>query len=150
MVFFTDRNLGTQFPGILKAAGLHVEEHDNHFPPNTSDEMWLAEIGRRGWLAISKDKNIARKPNEINAVMNSDVGLFIVVGGEIRHKELAENFVNCRSKVQQFLEKNSPPFIAKVYRPSPSRPQTGGRVDLWLSYQNWRDRQLGNDPTGHK
>lgn len=141
MVFFTDRNLGVQFPDILKAAGLLIEKHDDHFPAYTSDEEWLVEIGRRGWFAISKDKNIGRKPNELNAVMNSGVGLFIVVGGEIRHKELAENFVACRSKIQRFLKKNNPPFIAKVYRPSPRRPQLGGRVELWLSYEKWQSRQ---------
>ena len=143
MVFFTDRNLGSEFPGILKAAGLNVEKHDDHFPTDTSDEEWLVGIGRRGWFAISKDKNIRRKNNELSAVMNSGVGLFIVVGGEVRHRELAENFIDCENKIQRFLEKNSPPFIAKVYRPSPSRLQQGGRVELWLSYQNWQSGQLG-------
>jgi hypothetical protein len=31
VVFFTDRDLGTQFPAILSAAGLRVEKHADHF-----------------------------------------------------------------------------------------------------------------------
>jgi hypothetical protein len=31
VVFFTDRDLGIRFPGILKAAGLSVELHRDHF-----------------------------------------------------------------------------------------------------------------------
>lgn len=32
-VFFTDRNLGKQFPAILAAAGLTVERHHDLFAP---------------------------------------------------------------------------------------------------------------------
>jgi hypothetical protein len=36
VVYFTDRNLGKQFPEILRAAGLTVERHDDHFGPSNS------------------------------------------------------------------------------------------------------------------
>jgi hypothetical protein len=51
VVFFTDRDLGLAFPNILKAAGLEVEIHQNHFAPNTPDEVWLRETARLGWVA---------------------------------------------------------------------------------------------------
>lgn len=47
-VFFTDRDLGKQFPGILAAAGLEVEKHDDHFSADTRDEDWLRVVGERG------------------------------------------------------------------------------------------------------
>jgi hypothetical protein len=31
-VFFTDRDLGTVFPEILKSGGFAVERHGDHFP----------------------------------------------------------------------------------------------------------------------
>jgi len=40
-VFFTDRDLGKQFPDILKDAGVHVERHSEHFADNAKDEDWL-------------------------------------------------------------------------------------------------------------
>jgi hypothetical protein len=51
LVFFTDRDLGTAFPEILKRAGLAVERHRDHFPPDCSDQEWLAEVGKRDWVA---------------------------------------------------------------------------------------------------
>ncbi len=67
-VFFTDRNLGKQFPKILKDAGLYVEKHIDHFEDNAKDEEWLAEIGRRRWYAVTHDRRIRYKPTEIEAV----------------------------------------------------------------------------------
>ncbi len=64
MIFFTDRNLGKQFPAILKEAGLSVELHDDHFAPNTPDVDWLKEVGTRGWIVLTHDRRIGYKPNE--------------------------------------------------------------------------------------
>ena len=50
LVFFSDRDLGRAFPATLIAAGIRVERHDAHFAPDTADEEWIAEIGRRGYV----------------------------------------------------------------------------------------------------
>ena len=51
VVFFTDRDLGKQFPDILRAAGLNVERHWTTLPrrrPTKSGFKWLAaEVGAR-------------------------------------------------------------------------------------------------------
>lgn len=49
LVFFTDRDLGSAFPEILKRAGFAVERHRDHFLPDCPDEDWLAEVGKREW-----------------------------------------------------------------------------------------------------
>ncbi|MGB8338255.1 MAG: hypothetical protein WCD07_05800 [Burkholderiales bacterium] len=41
LVFFTDRDLGKNFPKALAAAGLTVERHCDLFPENGPDEQWL-------------------------------------------------------------------------------------------------------------
>jgi len=45
-IYFTDRDLGRKFPGILAAAGLVVERHEALFPPDGTDEQWLEYCGR--------------------------------------------------------------------------------------------------------
>ncbi len=143
MIFFTDRDLGSLFPRILSDAGIHVEKHDDHFPHNTPDEVWLPKVGGYGWFVVSRDKRIRYRHNELNAVMLAGVGLFLVVGHS-NHRTLAENFVSCIHKIDRFLTKHSPPFIAKVYAPPPEQRQRGsrktGRVELWLSGQAWLGR----------
>lgn len=133
-VFFTDRDLGKQFPEILRAAGLTVERHVDHFAHDTPDEEWLAEVGRQGWVAVTHDRRIRYKPNELGAVVRHQVSLLVIVGAA-PYAELAYAFVATLPRVESFLARHTPPFIGKVYRPSTSdlkrKPSAPGRVELW-------------------
>ncbi len=133
VVFFTDRDLGLQFPDILRAAGLRVERHADHFAPDCPDEEWLEAVGGRGWVAVTHDARIRHKPNELAAVTESHIGLLVVVG-KVPHAELARSFVATSRRILRFLASHERPFIAKVYRPSPHElarnPNAPGRIEL--------------------
>lgn len=133
-IYFTDRDLGKRFGEILKAGGLTVERHADHFAPDTADEVWLAEIGKRGWIALTHDRRIRYKPNERDAVMRHGVALLVIVGNA-PFSDLAHSFVATIPRIEQFLASHQAPFIAKVYRPLPDETaQTRaapGRVELW-------------------
>jgi PIN like domain len=65
VVWFTDRDLGKQFPRILTKAGLAVERHAELFRPTGSDEEWLRHCGENGRVAIDEaleDHHPARRP----------------------------------------------------------------------------------------
>lgn len=135
IVFFTDRDLGKLFPAVLRDAGLTVERHADHFSPTTPDEEWLAETARRGWVAITHDRRIRYKPNELEAVAYHNVGLLVVIGAA-PHGDLARSFVVTAPRIISFIEVQQRPFIAKVYRgpastPSRSSAVLPGRVELW-------------------
>jgi hypothetical protein len=68
-VYFTDRDLGKRFPEILRAGGLDVRRHVDLFPPACPDEVWLEDVGRRQWVAVTHDRRIRYKPNEQAAVV---------------------------------------------------------------------------------
>lgn len=133
-VYFTDRNLGKQFPAILAAAGLQVERHHDLFPPEGSDEQWLEYCGTQGRVAITHDQRIRHKPNEREAVMQHGVALLIMIG-KAPYPELARHFVATLPKIAAFLDNYEPPFIAKLYRASPAElarnPSARGEVSLW-------------------
>ena len=134
IVFFTDRDLGKQFPGILREAGLVVERHDDHFRHNTPDEEWLAEVSRRGWVAITHNKRIRYTPNELAAIIEHRVALLVVIGHPPM-VNLARSFVAASTRIQQFVSRHQPPYIAKVYRPSSSalakNPAALGEIRMW-------------------
>jgi hypothetical protein len=133
-VFFTDRDLGKRFPHILAAAGVMVERHGDHFADNCPDEAWLESVGQRGWVVVTHDARIRYKPNELAAVVHHRVAMLVVVG-HAPHAQLAEHFVSTLPRITAFLAKHDAPFIAKVYRPSPSElarnPRAPGSVSLW-------------------
>lgn len=134
VVFFTDRDLGKQFPLILRAAGLAVEAHADYFAPAAKDEEWLEESAKRGWVAVTHDRRIRYKPNELAAVIAHRAALLVVVG-HAPFADLARAFVTTAPRIVTFLERHDRPLIAKVYRPRPADlakdPTVGGHVELW-------------------
>ncbi|MFL5385820.1 MAG: hypothetical protein ACJ8GN_25170 [Longimicrobiaceae bacterium] len=48
MEFFTDFNCGKQFPMLLRAAGLEVHMHVDHFAPDVDDAVWAPAVAARG------------------------------------------------------------------------------------------------------
>ena len=56
---FLDRNLGKHIVAErLRAEGMAVEVHDDHLPLDAPDEDWIALVGRKGWVAITKYRNV--------------------------------------------------------------------------------------------
>jgi hypothetical protein len=135
-VHFTDRDLGKRFPEILAAAGLAVERHLDLFPADGPDEQWLEHCGRNGRVAITHNERIRYTPNELAAVVQHRVALLVVVG-KAPLAQLAQNFVNTLPRIEEFVKVHEPPYIAKVYRPSPAElarnPKAFGSVLLWYS-----------------
>lgn len=133
-IWFTDRDLGKRFPEILTAAGLTVERHHDLFPPDGSDEQWLEHCGRNARIAITHNERIRYTPNELAAIVEHRVALLVVVG-KVPHADLARNFVNTLPKIEAFLDEHVPPYIAKVYRASPTdiaRDHAAkGSISLW-------------------
>jgi len=134
LVFFTDRDLGTVVPEILRAAGLSVERHRDHFPPDCPDEDWLAEVGRREWIALTHDARIRYKPNELAAVVRHRVRLLVIVG-KASFSDLAASFVATGRRIEAFLGRHPAPLIARVYRATPAElaknPSAPGRIERW-------------------
>jgi hypothetical protein len=134
LVYFTDRDLGKRFPEILVAGGLVVHKHADHFAADCPDEEWLEEIGGKGWVAITHDKRIRYKPNELAAVKKHNVRLLVTVG-KAPFPILAKHFVDTAARVELVVASTPAPFIAKVYRPSAGElaknPNAPGTVTHW-------------------
>jgi hypothetical protein len=55
-----------------------VIAHDDVFAQDTDDEVWLREAGRRGWIVLTKDEKIRRKPGEQIAIVGSGARCFVL------------------------------------------------------------------------
>lgn len=137
-IFFTDRDLGKIIPDALEEIGIEVVRHDRVFSTPPRDIKWLKFVGDNCFLAFTHDKNIGRKPEQKDMVMIAKVGLFILAGHH-PHKILATNLVRTIQKVIKFSENHTPPYIARIYKPSDDKYRRGkaGNVKLWLSHEQW-------------
>ena len=137
-VYFTDRDLGQQFPARLRLAGLLVERHADHFAPATPDTEWLSVVGRKGWIVVTHDERIRYKSNELAAVIQHRIPMLLVVG-HAPYPQLAENFVRTIARIEAFVATHQPPYIAKVYRPTPK--ESTQRQDASGSIVHWYPRE---------
>jgi len=101
VVLFVDRSLGRRSVAeALRAAGFAVIAHDEQFPQKTPDETWLATAGAAGWLVLSADRAIRRKPNELAAFTIHRVRAVFLTSGNMRGNEQAALFVRLGRKIQ--------------------------------------------------
>lgn len=133
--FFTDRDLGEQFPALLKEAGFSIERHADHFKHNEKDEVWLRVIAKRGWVILTHDQRIRYKVNEKEAVLLSRARMLVVIA-KLPYPDLARGVVNTHRRILAFLDRTPAPFIAKIYQPASvvllRNPQASGRLELRL------------------
>jgi PIN like domain/Protein of unknown function (DUF433) len=50
-----------------------VEIHGDHFDQGAADVDWLPEVGRQGWIVLTKDANIGKRTLEKIAVAQSHI-----------------------------------------------------------------------------
>jgi predicted nuclease of predicted toxin-antitoxin system len=117
-VFFVDRSLGRKIiPDTLRAAGEEVRVHDEHFPQDAKDEVWLAEAGRQGWVVLTKDKNIRYRAIELQALLAAKVRAFVLTArGDLSGVEVGQIFVKALPAMKKLCASTKPPFIARVSR----------------------------------
>jgi predicted nuclease of predicted toxin-antitoxin system len=117
LVIFLDRSLGKQIiASVLRTAGYTVEVHDDHFPPDASDEIWLSEVSRRGWVVFTKDKRIRYRAPELAAVSATNASVFTLTAGSIQAQEMADIFILALPKIRIFFATKPPPYIVTVSR----------------------------------
>ena len=102
---------------ILRAAGLNVLVHDDHFAQDAPDSEWLTIAGSNQWIVITRDERIRYRAGEKQALRRAKVRAFVLAAqGNLRAEVLAEIFLRALPKVRQLVAKNRPPFIAKIWR----------------------------------
>jgi predicted nuclease of predicted toxin-antitoxin system len=106
--------------------GISVECHDDHFPKEAQDIEWMPEVGRRGWIVLTKDARIGKRTLEKIAVTHAGIRMFVLASQNLSGADMAEAFQKAMEAMQKFAIENPAPFMAKVYR--------NGRVEEWKNH----------------
>lgn len=114
---FLDRSLGKHIiADRLRQEKIKVEVHDDHLPNTAPDEEWIALVGERGWVALTKDKRIRYRRAEIRSVLANAARLIVIQINNVKASEIAEVLVRSRRRIARFTAKREPPFVAAIYR----------------------------------
>jgi hypothetical protein len=116
---FLDRSLGRiQVPALLRTAGLRLITLAEHYgipaDETVADTTWLAEVGRRGWVALMKDENIRRNRAERMAVRQYAVRCFCLTRQTLTAQDMADRFLHNLSAMERACSQAGP-FIYAVY-----------------------------------
>ncbi len=114
---FLDRNLGKHIIAKrLRDAGMTVEVHDDHLPMNAPDEDWIALVGRKGWVAVTKDKNIRYRTAELNAIRKHSARVIVIRMKNATGPEIADVLVKGHRRIARFTANTPAPCIAGIQR----------------------------------
>ncbi len=112
--WFVDRALGRRLAQELRAAGWKVETHDDHFKQDAEDSFWLADVGQRGWIVLTKDKAIRRNALEQAALVRAGVACFTLGHGNLSAAQMAAAFLAAEARMAKVLRRFDVPLTASV------------------------------------
>lgn len=117
LVFFLDRSIGRKkVAAALRQIGVQVKVHDDNFISDAKDEEWLREVGRKGWIVLTKDTRIRYRASQLAALMKGNVAAFVLTAGNLSGDEMAAVFVKSVPAISKFVARHPTPFIAKIAR----------------------------------
>lgn len=76
--------------------------------------MWLAEVTHRGWVVLTKDKNIRRNEVERAAIVTSGAACFMLGRGDLSGATMGRVFVEALPRVRRVLRRYEAPLGASV------------------------------------
>lgn len=100
---------------VLREAGhvAHVQGPAT-FGTGTPDTEWLPEVGRRGWVLITKDKNIRKREIELRALQESGVRAFVLTAGGLTGEEQGRVIREAMPGILRLLRRKSSSFVARI------------------------------------
>ena len=126
IVLFLDRNLGKHIIAErLRSDGLNVEIHDDHLPLDAPDEEWLELVGRRRWVALTKDKNIRYRATEIQSIRTHRARVVVVRAKNATATDIAELLLKGKNRIARFVARTEAPFVAGIDRSGRVTPYRG-------------------------
>lgn len=111
---FVDICLGShKLPEELKSLGVRIERHVDHFARDCEDGKWLEVVGQRGWIILTKDEKILRRPAERAALEHAGAHAMFFGRQDATGDELIEAFKVALPKLDRlFATVLKPTFVA--------------------------------------
>jgi hypothetical protein len=117
--FFVDRSLGYHvLPDALRGLGLVVHTMRSVYGPDAEetvpDVVWLEQAGGAGWVVLTKDDAIRRRPVELQALAAHGVRAFCLTNANLTGEQQRDRFLaNLNRMIQR--SRRPGPWICAVY-----------------------------------
>jgi uncharacterized protein with PIN domain len=124
LTFFFDNTFPPQIAEILRILGVDACHLQDKFPANTDDVDWLPEIGTNGWVVVTGDRGISKKPAERKVLEEANVvSVFMAKGFTTKPIfELVSLFIRWWPEIERAVGRVKPGTALEV--------NPNGKVDL--------------------
>lgn len=117
ITLFIDRDTWSyRLDALLRTADIPFVPHRTVFAHDAPDTKWIAEVGERGRVVVTRDQNIRRRPNELAAVRAAALHLFALTSGNLSAAEPAAVITRAWPAMQRAVVNTRPPALWSVNR----------------------------------
>lgn len=114
-MIFIDGNVPRGVADQLRNIGKDAKAKIEIFPADTQDTVWLTACGVNGWLAITRDGHIRTRPGEKQAIVDHEVGCFILTyKNDVKRAEIIRIVLDNIEKMEEKFRTTPRPFIYTV------------------------------------
>lgn len=113
-IYYLDANLdGPVLVARLREAGIRCEAHRDHFAPDAADESWIPPITSRGWVIVTRDFAIQRRPTERAAWTAARATVVMLRGDKLSAEDMATAMIAAHAggRLDTFITKRLAPMI---------------------------------------
>jgi hypothetical protein len=129
LVYYLDANLdGLELVRRLRVEGMRCEPHRDHFAPDALDEAWIPAIASRGWVIVTRDFAIQRRPTERAAWTAANATVVMLRGEKLSAVDMANMLLAAyaEGRLDNFIAKRTPPMIIYLQPDGQLRVHFGG------------------------
>lgn len=141
-MIFVDGSIPRSVADELRNIGKDAKAKIEIFPQDTKDPVWLRAVGVNGWLGLTSDKYIRRRPGEKQAIIDHRAGCFILTyKNDLYKPEIIRVVLDNIEKMEEKFRTTPRPFIYTVTKGGKFTP-----VDLSRPYGSRPSRFPGGRP----
>ena len=130
VVCFVDECLGSgDVPrALMSCEGVDVQLHRDHFDQGTRDVDWLPVVAGRGWVVLTKDVQITRRPIEVEAWKRAQAVVVALQSQSLNGSQQGAALAKAMPRIRGWLVRYRRPLIITVSRSGTPTVKFGERV----------------------
>ncbi len=115
-IYFLDENVdGPMLAEALRAEGFEVRQHRECFERGAEDERWIPVVASSGWIIVTRDIAIKRRPAERAAWIAANAVVVMIRGEQpLSAADMAATLIRVRTRLEHYIRKRMPPMIIFV------------------------------------
>jgi hypothetical protein len=130
LIYYLDANLdGPELVKRLRDGGMPCQPHRDHFAPDARDDAWIPEIAARGWVIVTRDFAIKRRPNEREAWSSARARAIMIRGERLSADDMAKLLLaaHAHGRLDNYIAKRTAPMILYLNADGQLHTHLGGQ-----------------------